>query len=268
MVWPAIVAAAAAGSEGSLEHALDVIEVADAPSISPLELLFVFLGGVALFVVVRVFRWAFPLIPMTRERRARWARVGPIGEVVLWLTYLVSVLAWTLSGYPSVRLMALGFLVLVLVVGVFAVIRDYLSGVVLRSEGAVRVGDVVRVGEVEGTIARFRARAVEIDMAHGDRVVLPYRELGREAIVRRSRQRSAVRHTFTVELPAGASSEAARDTIRRAAVLCHWVPPRQEPKIAPLPSGALEVTIHAMTDLRTADVEAAVRAALVGRGAT
>jgi len=254
--------AAAEPSVGPAAGLLDAIEVADAPSISPLELLFVFLGGVALYLFVRVVRWGFPLVPMTRERRARWARIGPIGEVVLWLTYLVSVIAWTLSGYPSVRLVALGFLVLVLIVAVFAVIRDYLSGVVLRTEGAVRIGDVVRVGEVEGRVARFRARVVEIDMLHGDRVVLPYRELGREAIVRRSRQRAAVRHTFAVPVPAGAPVEVVRDAIRRAALLCHWVPPSQDPTIAPLADGGLEVTIHAMTDVRTADVERVVRAAL------
>ena len=262
MPWPTLLGQLAEGSQGGLQHALDALEVADAPRISPLELLFIFLGGVALYVVVRFVRWGFPLVPMSRERRASWVRVGPIAEVVLWLTYLVSVIAWTLSGYPSVRLLALGLLALVLVVAGFSVIRDYLAGVILRTEGAVEVGDVVRVGDVEGKVARFRARAVELDMAHGDRVVLPYRAVGQAAIVRRSRQRSAVRHSFVVAVPPGTPADTARHAIRRAALLCHWVPPSQDPTITALPSGGLEVTIHAMTDVRTADVEAAVRAAL------
>lgn len=232
------------------------------PAISTLEVLLVIAGGVLLFLFVRLVRWAFPLLRIAHGGLATWARIGPLAEALLWLVYLVSVIAWTLQEHHLVRLVALGVLALGVVVAIWFVIRDYLSGVILRTEGAVSVGDVVRVGEIEGQITRFRARAVELELSHGDRVILPYRALRDAPIVRRRTHRAAVRHTFSLGLPAGLGFDAARSAIRRAALLSHWVSPSHDPKITARDRATLEVTVHALTDVRAAEVEQVVRDAL------
>lgn len=251
----------ATGSLSPLLAAADPL-LGAGPAISTLEILLIIAGGVLLFLFVRLVRWAFPLLRIARGGLASWARVGPLAEALLWLVYLVSVIAWTLQEHHLVRLGALGALALGVVIAIWFVIRDYLSGVILRTEGALSVGDVVRIGEIEGQITRFRARAVELELSHGDRVILPYRALRDAPIVRRRTHRAAVRHTFTLALPSEVGFDAARSAIRRAALLSHWVSPSHDPKITARDRGTLEVTIHALTDVRAAEVEQVVRDAL------
>ncbi len=253
------------GGDGPTAALADALSAtADAPLITPLEVLFVFLGGVVLYLFVRVVRWGFPLVPMAPERRDRLARVAPLAEVVLWMVYLVSVIAWTLQGFPMARLVALALLVVALVLAIWFLVRDYLSGVVLRTERWVRVGDVIRIGEVEGEVRRFGARQVELVQAHGDRVFLPYRAVREATVVLRRTRRDAVRHTFEVAIPASVAPTAARSAVRRAALLSHWISPSHEPTIVARDARTLEVTLHALTDIHASDVEAHVRAAVEG----
>lgn len=237
-------------------------EVAGAPSLTLFEIFMIFIGAVALFAVTRLVRWVFPLVPLRREQRELLGRLGPLAEVVIWLGYLVSVIVWVLTGDPIIRLVALVGLATALIVAAWSFIRDYLTGVLLRTEGTLALGDVVRVGDVEGTVRRLRARAAELDLPDGDRVVIPYRSLGDNAVVRRIARRVTVRHTFALDLPAGIGVEQARDRVRRAALLCHWVPPRHEPKFLAREGRTLEVTVYTLSDLRAADVEAVLREAL------
>lgn len=235
---------------------------ADAPSISALELVLLFGGALLLYALIRAVRWGFPLLPMSTSRRATWRRAGPLAEVGVWMVYLASAIAWTLQGYPVTRLVALGVLAALVVAALWFVIRDYLSGVVVRTEHHVQPGDRIQVGEVHGTLKRLGARVCEIELAHGDVVVMPYRLIREAAITRRRTKLAAARHHFTLTIPEGVTPTMAREAIRQAALLSHWIPPSDEPQIETRDQRTLTVTVHALTDARAGDVEATVRAAL------
>ena len=232
--------------------------------LSASDVALVLAAAAALWLLGRAARWAFRLLPLGRSARARWSRFAPLVEGAVWLLFAVSALAWTLTGHPEVRLVALALVALGVVAAAWSTVRDYVSGVVLRSEGTLAVGDAVRVGEVEGLVTRLGGRAVELELPRGDRLVLPYHRVGASAVVRRTRARAAhtYAHTFTVAVPAALTPEVARQRVRRVVLTSHGVPPRHPPKIALAGSGHLEVTLHTLTDTRAAEVEGAVRAAL------
>jgi len=232
------------------------------PTITALELLLIVAGAVVLFLFVRVVRRGFTLLRRTRTSLAGWAPLGPMAEALLWLVYLVSVIAWTLKDYYLVRLGALAALALAAVIAVWFVIRDYLSGVVIRTEAAMARGDVVRIGDIEGQVLRFRARGVELELSHGDRVLLPYRVIRDAPLVRRRTHLAAVRRSFSVPVPPDLGIDATRETVRRAALLSHWVSPSHDPKVTAVDEATLEVTIHALTETRAVEVEQVVRAAV------
>ena len=240
---------------------------ADAPTISALELLLIFVGGMVLFGLIRAVRWVFSLLKMPTTTRQRLRRAAPIIEVSVWMVFVASVIAWTLQGHPIVRLLVLGLLALVVVVALWFLIRDYLAGVVFRTEMTIRRGDTIRFGGYEGTVKRFGARTMTLELTHGDVAFVPYREVREAVLVRRHRRLASTRHTFDIEVPPTLGIAEARATVRRAALLNHWSSPSDEPHIAPIDHDSMRVTIYALGDARSADIEAGVRNALAAASA-
>lgn len=235
---------------------------ADALSISPLELFLLFGGGVLLYLLIRVVRWGFPLLPIAPSLRARLSKMSPLAELVVWMIYVTSALAWSLKGNPQMRMIALAGLVVLVLLALWFAIRDYLSGVILRIEGHIAPDDEITVGDASGHVLALRARGVELEQAHGDTLFVPYRHVRDAKLLKRRRKLAVARHTFVIDIPASVTPTDARACIHEATLLSHWISPSDAPRIAALDHDTLEVTIYTLSDTHVADVESVVRDAL------
>lgn len=230
------------------------------------QVLVLLFWAVVLFAVVRVAPVVFQGLVVSPTRREALGRYGPLAELAAWVTYLAlaGVWLWTRDGdSDSLRAIVLlvGVLGVMTLAGGWRTFRDYLSGVVLRSEGSWRVGDRVRVGEVEGVVLRLGYRTVELQRQDGDIVFVPYANLSSDLLVRRHAEGDVVRHTFTVPCPDHLGSAQLVHRVREAALMHHWSSPGHDPGVQVAPDGSLRVTIHALSEERVPQVEAAVRAA-------
>lgn len=135
------------------------------------------------------------------------AFVGGATLLAGWL----AVLAWI-----GVDTTALGWMLVALVLAVGLALRplltDVASGIVLRTSGAVAVGDVVRCGQVEGVVRDHLATFLRIEQADGTWVALAHRHAFRSPLVNLSRSgRRRVKLVFT--LPAAADLESTEQAI-------------------------------------------------------
>ncbi len=237
-----------------------------APPVSGYELLVLMVAGLALLSVLRLVRLGVTRWPMSAHRRESAQRAVPVLEVLVWLLFLITAIAWLLQDFPLLRLGAIGVLALAFVGALWFWIRDYLSGLVLRGEGSLHLGSRLRVGTLDGVVREMGARSLELELAHGERVVMGYRVVREASIVRLQTSPLAGATTFAVDVPPGTSLAAAHRAAARAAMLQPWVPPASTPRTT-RSEGGLQVTVRTLGPGREAEVEAAVRAAVAGLAA-
>lgn len=218
-------------------------------------------AGAALVGLLALARVVLDLTPMSPAWRSRVGRARP---VVALLVVVLYALYATRALFGAER-RALPFAVAVVVAGVLAAswstLRDLLGGVSLKAGRVFQTGDRVRIGDVEGRVARLGYRAVVVETARGDEAVIPYGRVLADTLVRTHTPGSVVPHEFHVELPPRLGYRAASALIRRAALLSHWSSVARDPELR-LDGTVLHVTVFALDRDHAPEVEDSVRAAL------
>ncbi|MGE0785433.1 MAG: mechanosensitive ion channel domain-containing protein [Sandaracinaceae bacterium] len=220
-------------------------------------------------------RYAIEVLPFARSRRERLRGLFGVIVVVLGLSFLFAVAArvfrpdvgpegieWT-PGSVAYQLFTLVAMGIVIATSWFA-IRDLMGGVILKAGRALRVGDRVRVGDVDGRVTAMGLRAVVIETPHGEEAVVPYSRVARESVVRAPTAGRGVAHVFELGLAAPRSLSDVRHRVREGALLCHWAALDREPSVRALDGDRVEVTVFVLHPDRTREIEDAVRARVDG----
>lgn len=237
-----------------------------APALFGMELLWLLALGVALLGVLAAARWALDLVPMSKARRAAVARARPVAGAAALFVFLLFAARELLADHSTALLVAVGLVVVGFALAAWPAFRDLLAGVALKAGRVCQTGDHVRIGDIEGRVARMGYRAVVIETTRGDEAILPYSRVERDAVIRTRTLGGVVPHEFRVQAPARLPHAEARALVRRAALLSHWSVPAREPEIAG--SGdALDVTVFALDADHAPEIEARVRRALESRDA-
>ena len=222
-------------------------------------------GGVALLVAMRVVGWVLGLLPVSRERHEMIARASPVAAALAGLVYLLFAARALFADYPAYVPAVLGLVVAAFVAASWSAIRDFSSGVVLKAGRICKVGDTVRIGQVQGRVERLGLRVLVMETSAGEEAIIPYSQVVRESVLRAPVIDGVALHVFRLPVPPGLPLREAKDRAREAALLNHWASIVREPEIVLTDGDRLEVTVFALHPDHAPDVEAAVRQAL-GQG--
>lgn len=233
------------------------------------DVLYLALAGLALYVALRVAGWVLEVLPVSRARRDLTERAWPVIVGLGVIVYVLFTVGVLLEDGLAPRSIA-GVVVLFVVIALsWSVLRDAALGVYLRASRACRVGDFVRIDDIEGRVDRMGWRAMVVVTPSDSEAVVPYARAVGTAIDRTPKRAEAYPHAFHVELPEGRSVGATKQVIRRAALLSHWSSVVREPVVTLADDKTLAVTVFALDAERGYEIEAAVRRALAAtRGAS
>lgn len=70
-------------------------------------------------------------------------------------------------------------------------LNNMVSGVLILADDSVRVGDTIKVGDLQGRVTRVRVRATELETADGKRIFIPNVYLAQNPVQRLNRERKA-----------------------------------------------------------------------------
>ncbi len=249
----------------------DVEVLTDASALfNALDIGLLVLGGAGLALAAVGVRRLLALVPMSREARTVVTRAAPVAGLAVALGYLgfaVRVLFRDASDRPLGELtlvsLLLGLLLVAVVIVSWESTRNFFSGVVLKAGGSVQLGDIVRIGDVQGRVVRLGYRALVIETSDGTEAVLPYAEVTRGLVQRTKSIHGAALHAFNLPHPRGIALPDLKRKIVDTALRCHWSSPVREPKVEVLDDGSLEVTVFALHHDYGPDIEGAVRRAVV-----
>ena len=230
------------------------------------QLMVLLLTAVLVAIGVRLAPLLVGGVVRNHERREYLARFGPLAEFLTWVAFVAGagMWLWTRKADDGIHVVValLAALLVLMFAGAWRVFRDYLAGVVLRTEAAWQVGDLIRVGEEEGTVAHLGHRTLQLQRPDGDLVHVPWSRISSDLLVRRHAEGDVVRHTFVVDCPENRSPSEVALRVEETVLLNHWCSAGHEPAIKVRADGSIQVTVHALTEARIPEVEASVRSSL------
>jgi small conductance mechanosensitive channel len=171
------------------------------------------------FVSRRIENWgnvAHDHLHTAREQRARTAAklVRNLGRAVLTVVGVLMVLN-QLDFNISPLLASAGVVGLAISFGSQSLVRDYVTGFFLQLEHQFALGDVIRIGGVEGTVENITLRLVYLRDASGALHIIPNGQIAQVTNLTRSWGRVAV----DIEVPWANADKATTAIVRAAAAL-------------------------------------------------
>ena len=184
------------------------------------------------FLVLRFLAWWV-------RREARRGRSWAEGPARVWV--FVEVLAWALVAlwvsthvFPERSALA-GFVGATVVTTALATswsaLRDLVAGLILAAERPFDVGDFVRVIDVEGQVAGFRARVLELTTTANEHIRVPYRHIVGTTRVKGGGAQAAHAVHMSLELPENMTPQEALRTARALAASSPWAVLGMSPQV-------------------------------------
>lgn len=157
----------------------------------------------------------------------RWI---PIVYVVCWAAVAG---VWLRRLVPDEGAHGLARAAALVVIAVAALpwLRNVFHAVVFGIENRYRVGDDLRVGQVEGRLAAVSPRAIVLRAVDGTEIAIPHSSLARENVVRLNLAMRDTPCEIVLAVPDGMDSEEALRLARAAAALSPYAAPRVAPHV-------------------------------------
>lgn len=147
-----------------------------------MNLLYIVILGFALFFALLLINRLAHLIPGESRWRSLLLRSLPLLEFVVWLAFAFWAARIVFSGLPYRGVVESAMaLVLVLALGWY-VLRDFLSGVLLKTESEFKKGQIIKSPLVSGKVHKVGYRTVHIETEKGEKVRVPFSRFG-DAII-------------------------------------------------------------------------------------
>ncbi len=226
------------------------------------DLIWIFVLGAGLWFLHAAVFWTLELLPLGDDRRALLGRVKPLAGLLVALVFALFSAHALFSRYEGILPLALLLVLVGFFLGSRNLVRDFFSGVALRAEQSCQVGDHIRVGTTQGRVTELGPRAIALVTPEGDHALIPYSQATLQPIIRTRAAESSASRTFIVEPPPDQSFSSVCTIIEKAALLQHWASVARPPEVQAKPGGQIEVTVFALAQTHTADVELAVRKAV------
>jgi potassium efflux system protein len=101
--------------------------------------------------------------------------------------------------------------------GLQEIVANFISGIIILFERPVRVGDVVTVGDTDGTVTRIRIRATTIRNWDGKELLVPNKEFITDRLLNWSLSDQTTRILISVGIAYGSNVRAAMRLLEQAA---------------------------------------------------
>jgi potassium efflux system protein len=100
--------------------------------------------------------------------------------------------------------------------GLQEVVANFVSGLIVLGERPIRIGDVVTVGDISGTVTRIRARATVVTDFDNKETMIPNKAFITERVVNWTLYSQVTRLLITVGVAYGSDVEKARSVMMEA----------------------------------------------------
>ncbi len=170
-----------------------------------------------------IYEFVIKLI-QNRKARSSAKRYFPIITSFIWLIYFTRVGYIFIKPYP---LVGIG-VVLILLLGFWRFIKDFIAGLVFRVQDNYRTNQRVQLKNNEGVIVELLNTHVKLEADDGELIFVPYSEFANQIVYKPSTQERLKQFSFRLAV----DTDVDIDNINRIALSCPWIISDRMPRIA------------------------------------
>ncbi|HIA07036.1 MAG TPA: mechanosensitive ion channel [Flavobacteriales bacterium] len=197
-------------------------------TISIIKLLFV--GGI-LWVFFKLVHRAIDLLLSGQAYHKRLVDILLIVRAASWITFIFWSISVIFIGQLMYARIFSGMLILLTVGISWSLIRDIISGFLIRMEGTYHNNSHVRIHDVEGTVRKLGFRSMEIETDRGETIRIPYKIVDDELTVKSYPVETIKSHTFDLSVPKSKEINEYREEIKFQLLNSHWSSLRKDPRV-------------------------------------
>jgi len=197
-------------------------------TISIIKLLFV--GGI-LWVFFKLVHRAIDLLLSGQVYHKRLADILLMVRAASWILFIFWSVSVLFKGQLLYARIFSGLLILLTIGISWSIIRDVISGFLIRMEGTYHLNSHVRIHDVEGTVRKLGFRSMEIETDRGETIRIPYKIVDDELTVMSYPIETIKSHTFTISVPKSKEFNVYQEEIKFALLNSHWSSLRKDPRV-------------------------------------
>ena len=179
--------------------------------------------AVTLFVILRFINRYLPSLALEKWVKKLLLKVFLLLELLLWVLFIL----WATgrlfheSEFSSVILEATAILFIALFG--WYLLRDFISGAILKIENAFEPGQQIVTPLVCGRIKKLGYRSMQILSSKGEIVTIPYSLLSNGCITKPSDNPKRVEQILKLKLPAYQSADTLKESLKRRVLEMPWI---------------------------------------------
>ena len=174
--------------------------------------------GIGTFVLVGNLPGLLEVLLLSRlslKQGSSYAITTLLSYVIVMIGVMITLgslgLSWSKMQWLVAALgVGLGF-------GLQEIFANFISGIIILFERPVRIGDVITIGELSGTVSRIRIRATTIIDFDRKEIIIPNKAFVTERLINWSLTDTVTRVTLKVGFAYGSDLQACHDVLAKAA---------------------------------------------------
>lgn len=192
----------------------------------------VFIVTLLLFVLMRTLAFVTRVYISSSRLKIVFMRIIPVLELVLWGIWVFWAAGRLFQNSFLYQLFTGSALVLVLIIFGWYFLRDYVAGILLKSETTLEPGQEVHSGDVKGVIRKVGLRSLELVTTGGETIKLPYSVMSTRLFSRIQGRRKWSEQELKLVVPSLYSPEKIRMELKRRLLEMSWLPVPEKVDIA------------------------------------
>lgn len=188
-----------------------------------MNLLIFTITGLFLLLLFRVLNRITKAFIRKRQLRGMLLRILPVVELVAWVAFSFWGVLVLFGQHQYYDLIVVLLAVLVIFGLAWFVFRDFLAGVLLKSEKALHPGQVIKTPIVEGKIKSMGFRNIELVNEAGETVNIPYSRLSDQLFIIPPDNEDSLPHQVKIPLVPKQASEQTKEKVYKHLMGMPWV---------------------------------------------
>ncbi len=184
-----------------------------------------------LFGFLWLVKLAIRNTPVRKSVRSRIDRILPSIEGIVWFGFMLWSAGQLIQNEVWNAIGVLIIILLLLVLLFWLVIRDYVAGIILKTDGSIKTNDWIRVRDIEGKIKELGGRTMIVRTESGETVNIPYSTISGEISAKPNPAEEIINHSFEIKLSKATDAETAITQIKKSILNAPWSSVKKNPEI-------------------------------------